>query len=190
MTESDRQITGLLRAWRCGDAGAIDALMPLVYSQLRVLASRYMRQEHVGHTLGPTALVHEAYFKLLSADTPWEDRAHFMAIAAITMRRILVDYARNHRRSKRGSGAEKVALEDVLLSQPPMSLDILALDRAITRLSLQDARKGKLIELSYFGGLSCEEAATVLEISTSTVNRELKMAKAWLRQELSTAETA
>jgi RNA polymerase sigma factor (TIGR02999 family) len=165
----------------------MDELMPLVYHQLRALASRYMRLERTGHTLGPTALVHEAYLKLLSSETPWEDRVHFMAIAAITMRRILVDHARANRRGKRGSGADRVALDDVVLLQPPMSLDILALDDAMNRLSLQDARKAKLIELSYFGGMNCEEAAAVLEVSTATVNRDLKMAKAWLRQELSGA---
>lgn len=163
--------------------------MPLVYDQLRSLASRYMRQERSGHTLSPTALVHEAYLKLLSSDVSWEDRVHFMAIAAITMRRILVDHARGSRRAKRGGGAERVALEDVLLFQEPMNLDILALDDALARLTQQDARKGRLIELSYFGGLNCEEAAAVLEVSTATVNRELKLAKAWLQQELNSASS-
>jgi RNA polymerase sigma factor (TIGR02999 family) len=187
MTESASQITRLLHAWRSGDSNAMDQLMPLVYHQLRALASRYMRQERMGHTLGPTALVHEAYLKLLSSETPWDDRVHFMAIAAITMRRILVDHARASRRAKRGSGADHVELDDVVLLQPPMSLDILALDDAMNRLALQDARKAKLIELSYFGGMNCEEAAAHLEVSTATVNRDLKLAKAWLRQELSGA---
>jgi RNA polymerase sigma factor (TIGR02999 family) len=187
MPEPAPQITSLLRAWRAGDSNAMDELMPLVYHQLRTLASRYMRQERAGHTLGPTALVHEAYLKLLSSETPWEDRVHFMAIAAITMRRILVDHARANHRTKRGSGADKVALDDVVLLQPPMNLDILALDDAMNRLSVQDARKAKLIELSYFGGMNCEEAAAVLQVSTATVNRDLKLAKAWLRHELASA---
>ena len=187
MPEPASQITSLLRAWHSGDSNAMDELMPLVYHQLRTLASRYMRQERAGHTLGPTALVHEAYLKLLSSETPWEDRVHFMAIAAITMRRILVDHARANHRNKRGSGADKVALDDIVLLQPPMNLDILALDDAMNRLSVQDARKAKLIELSYFGGMNCEEAAAVLEVSTATVNRDLKLAKAWLRHELSSA---
>ena len=189
MTEPHSKITVLLHAWRSGDSNAMEELMPLVYDQLRSLASRYMRQERSGHTLSPTALVHEAYLKLLSSDVSWEDRVHFMAIAAITMRRILVDHARGSRRAKRGGGAERVALEDVLLFQEPMNLDILALDDALARLTQQDARKGRLIELSYFGGLNCEEAAAVLEVSTATVNRELKLAKAWLQQELNSASS-
>jgi len=189
MVESTSQITRLLRACRSGDSSAMDELMPLVYDQLRTLAMRYMRQERTGHTLGPTALVHEAYLKLLSSETPWQDRVHFMAIAAITMRRILVDYARASNRVKRGSGAERVALEDVMLFQKPMNLDILALDDALTRLSQQDPRRGRLIEMSYFGGMNCEETAAVLEVSTATVNRDLKLAKAWLREELKSAGT-
>ncbi len=188
--EPASNITRLLRAWHSGDPDAMDELMPLVYEQLRALASRYMHQEHAGHTLSPTALVHEAYLKLLSAETPWEDRVHFMAIAAITMRRILVDHARSSLRVKRGSGAERVSLDDVILLQRPRSIDFLALDEAISRLSLQDARKAKLIELSYFGGLNCEEAAAAMEISSATVNRDLKLAKAWLRQELSVLTSA
>lgn len=190
MTEPHSDVTRLLRAWRSGDSNAMEELMPLVYSQLRSLATRYMRQERPGHTLSSTALVHEAYLKLLSSESPWEDRVHFMAIAAMTMRRILVDHARTSRRSKRGGGADRVALEDAMLSQQPMSLDILALDDALLRLSQQDARKGRLIELSYFGGLNCEEAAAVLEVSTATVNRDLKLARAWLQQELNGAPSA
>ena len=180
MAEPAAHVTRLLHAWRSGDSHAMDELMPLVYDQLHSLASRYMRQENAGHTLSSTALVHEAYLKLLSSDVSWQDRIHFMAIAAMTMRRILVDHARTSRRVKRGSGAERVALEDVALFEEPMSLDILALDDALVRLTQQDARKGKLIELTYFGGLNCEEAAAALEVSTATINRDLKLAKAWL----------
>lgn len=184
-SESGFDVTRLLHAWRAGDPAAMDQLLPIVYEQLRSLASRYMRRERPDHTLGATALVHEAYMKLLSTESPWEDRVHFMAVAAITMRRILVDHARTHRRVKRGSGVEKIALDEALVVQKEMSVDVLALDFALTRLSQQDERKGRLIELSYFGGMNCEEVAAVLEVSTATVNRELKLAKAWLRHELS-----
>jgi RNA polymerase sigma factor (TIGR02999 family) len=184
MTEPHSKATVLLRAWRSGDASAMEELRPLVYDRLAWLASRSRSQERQGQTLNSTALVHQAYLKLLSSEVCWEDRVHFMAIAAITMRRILVDHARGSRRAKRGSGAEKVALEDALLSQVPMNLDILALDNAFILRSQYDPRKGRLIELLYFDGLSCKEAAAVVEISTATANWDLKLAKAWLQQEL------
>jgi len=184
MAESVAQITRLLHQCRSGDSDAMNQLMPLVYEQLRSLAAHYMRRERTEHTLQATALVHEAYLKMFDATTDWEDRAHFLAIAAITMRRILVDHARASKRDKRGSGAERIDLDDLLLIQPPMDLDILSLDLALTRLTEQDARKGRLIELTYFGGLNAEEAAIVLSVSTATVNRELKLGKAWLRNEM------
>jgi len=184
MTEANSQITQLLGAWRSGDSDALDQLMPLVYEQLRVLASRYMRKERTDHTLRATALVHEAFLKLLEADVGFEDRMHFLAIAAITMRRILVESARSHRSAKRGGGAEKVVLDDAILISQPVGIDVLDLDAALTRLGKQDQRKARLIELTYFGGMSAEEAAAVLEISTATVNRDLKLARAWLQREL------
>jgi len=184
MTESTSQITRLLHACRTGDSDAMNQLMPLVYEQLRSLAAHYMRQERAEHTLQATALVHEAYLKIFDATTDWEDRAHFLAIAAITMRRILVEHARSTKRVKRGNGAERIELDDLLLIQPPMNLDILSLDIALSRLSEQDSRRGRLIELTYFGGLSAEEAAIVLGVSTATINRDLKLAKAWLRNEM------
>jgi RNA polymerase sigma factor (TIGR02999 family) len=187
MTEPSHQITELLLAWRSGDAEALDRLMPVVYDQLRSLASHYLRQERPDHTLRTTDLVHEAYLKLLSSEVVWEDRVHFMAIVAITMRRILVDHAKATRRVKRGGGAAKVLWDDALLAAQPEGTDFLDLDAALTRLSEQDPRKARLIELFYFGGLKCEEAAVVLEVSTATVNRDLKLAKAWLRQELRSA---
>lgn len=190
MSESPVEVTRLLKAWRSGDSSAMDELVPLVYEQLRSLASCYMRKERSDHTLGPTALVHEAYLKLLSSEVLWEDRVHFMSIAAITMRRVLVDHARTAKRVKRGSGGARVPLDEVLLQQEPASADILALDDALSRLTQQDARKGRLIELSYFGGMNCEEAAAVLEVSTATVNRDLKLAKAWLRHALSDSPEA
>jgi RNA polymerase sigma factor (TIGR02999 family) len=184
MTEPDSQITELLVAWRGGDPAALDQLMPLVYEQLRLLASRYMRKERPDHTLRATALVHEAYIKLLSTEVLFEDRMHFLAVASITMRRILVESARSHRSLKRGSGAEKLALEDLALTSEPAGIDILDLDVALNELSLQDMRKARLIELTYFGGMNAEEAAALLEISTATVNRDLKLARAWLQRAL------
>lgn len=187
MSRPNHQITELLLAWRSGDAEALNNLMPLVYTQLRSLASHYLRQERSDHTLRPTDLVHEAYLKLLSSEVIGEHRVHFMAIVAITMRRILGDHARGNRRVKRGSGATRVIWDDALLAAQPEGTDFLDLDAALTRLSEQDPRKARLIELFYFGGLKCEEAAVVLEVSTATVNRDLKLAKAWLRQELRSA---
>ncbi len=187
MLEPSSQVTRLLHSWRSGDSAAMDELMPLVYDQLRTLASRYMRNERPNHTLSSTALVHEAYMKLLSSEISWQDRVHFMAIAAITMRRILVDHARTSQRAKRGSGAERVELEDVMLAHQPIHIDVLALDDALTRLTQQDERKGRLMELTYFGGMNCDEAAEALQVSTATINRDLKLAKAWLRQELAAA---
>ena len=187
MNEPDHQITQLLLAWRAGDAKALDRLMPLVYGQLQLLASQYLRQERPAHTLRTTDLVHEAYLKLLSSRVIGEDRFHFMAIVAITMRRVLSDHAKGNRRVKRGSGATRVVWDDALLATQPEGADFLDLDAALTRLSEQDPRKARLIELFYFGGLKCEEAAVLLEVSTATVNRDLKLAKAWLREELSAA---
>jgi len=184
MNEPDHQITQLLLAWRSGDAEALDRLMPLVYDQLRSLASQYLRQERPGHTLRTTELVHEAYLKLLSSEVAGDDRVHFMNIVAMTMRRILVDHARANLRGKRGSGATRVVWDEALLAAQPEGTDLLDLDFALDRLSQQDPRKARLIELFYFGGLKCEEAAVVLKISTATANRDLKLAKAWLRQEL------
>src|SRR5271163_704570 len=150
MNEPDHQITQLLLAWRSGDAEALERLMPLVYDQLRSLASHYLRQERPDHTLRTTDLVHEAYLKLVSSEVVGEDRVHFMAIVAITMRRILGDHARGNRRVKRGSGATRVVWDDALLATQPESTDFLDLDAALTRLSEQDPRKARLIELFYF----------------------------------------
>ncbi|AXC13619.1 hypothetical protein ACPOL_4344 [Acidisarcina polymorpha] len=152
------------------------------------MAANYMRRERGEHTLQATALVHEAYLRLFDETTDWVDRAHFLAIAAITMRRILVEHARSSRRIKRGSGAKRIELDDLLQIQPPMDLDVLSLDFALSRLTEQDARKGRLIELTYFGGMNAAETAIVLGVSTATVNRDLKLAKAWLRNEIGSAQ--
>lgn len=181
-------VTSLLLAWRSGDREALDELMAVVYRQLHVLAAGYMSRERPDHTLSATALVHEVYLKLLSADVHLQDRAHFLAVAASMMRRILIDRARSVQRIKRGSGAQKLSLvtletTTVLLTQSNPE-EVLYLDQALTRLEQQDIRKARLMEMVYFGGLNCDEAALVLEVSVATVNRDLKMARAWLKHEL------
>jgi RNA polymerase sigma factor (TIGR02999 family) len=181
-------VTSLLLAWRSGDREALDALMAVVYRQLHVLAVGYMSRERPDHTLSATALVHEVYLKLLSADVQLQDRAHFLAVSASIMRRILIDRARSLQRVKRGGGAQKLSLvtletTTVFLAQTNPE-EVLYLDQALTRLEQQDTRKARLMEMVYFGGLNCDEAALVLEVSVATVNRDLKMAKAWLKHEL------
>jgi len=188
MSRTGTEVTSLLLAWRSGDREALDELMAVVYRQLHVLATSYMNRERPDHTLSATALVHEVYIKLLSADVHLQDRAHFLAVAASIMRRILIDRARSLQRIKRGSGAQKLSLvtletTTVLLTQSNPE-EVLYLDQALTRLEQQDMRKARLMEMVYFGGLNCDEAALVLEISIATVNRDLKMAKAWLKHEL------
>ena len=182
------EVTRLLQEWRSGKQGALDELMPLVYGELHARAASYMRRERPGHTLRTTALVHETFLRLLPTETRWEDRAHFLAVAAVTMRRILTDHARGVQRAKRGSGGARVSLEDIqneagmlVQAEPAEMLD---LDDALNRLAIQDPRKGRLMEMIYFGGLNCDEAALVLSVSVATVNRDLKLARAWLRQEL------
>lgn len=179
-----RSITQLLADSRSGDGAALDRLMPLVYDELRRLAGSYMRNESVGHTLQPTALVHDAYLRLVNSDIELQDRAHFFAVAARLMRRILVDHARAKGRQKRG-GALRVTLAESLDAAIGPDLDILDLEDAILRLSEIDERKGKVVELHFFGGLSYHETAEALGISPATVDRELRFAKAWLHHELS-----
>ncbi len=181
-------ITVLLAAWRTGDRRALDLVMGIVYRQLHSLASSYMSRERQGHTLSATALVHEAYLRLMASDIELADRAHFLAVAATTMRRILIDRARSLRSIRHGSGAVKLTLAVLdnaeLLSGERESLEVLYLDQALNRLQQQDDRKAQLMEMVYFGGLNCDEAAVVLSVSVSTINRELKLAKAWLKQSL------
>ncbi len=177
-------VTGLLRAWRDGDATAVDRLVPLVYDELHGLADRFMRRERADHTLQATALVNEAFLRLVDADVPWEDRAHFLAVAARTMRRILVDYARARGRAKRGGEMEKVSLEGAAVVDPARLPDLVELDEALERLAAQDERKARAIELHYFGGLSYEETAKVLDVSPVTVHRDMRLAKAWLYRHL------
>lgn len=183
-TGGDR-VTHLLRSWRRGDDEARDRVVALVYEELHRLADRRMRGERQGHTLQPTALVNEAFLRLAGADVPWQDRTHFYAVAARTMRRVLVDHARAKRRQKRGGGLREVTLEDAAIVGPERPVDMIALDGALDRLGEQDERKARAIELHYFAGMSYEELAEVLGVSPATVHRDLRLARAWLYHELS-----
>jgi RNA polymerase sigma factor (TIGR02999 family) len=184
-----QDITRLLRAWSAGDESALGQLAPLVESELHRLAQRYLRQERPGHTLQPTALVNEAYLRLLDwKNVDWQNRAHFMGMAATMMRRILVDHARHHSFLKRGGEAIKVSLDAEQIVSSERDPDLIALDEALTRLAEIDARKSQVIELRFFGGLSVEEAAEVMKISPRTVKREWSLAQAWLHCELTGGE--
>jgi RNA polymerase sigma factor (TIGR02999 family) len=187
MTESapERQlVTRLLKEWGSGNKAALDELMPVVYQQLRKLASICLRSERPDHTLRATALVHEAYLRLVDADVAWEDRVHFFAVSARLLRRILVDHAKANKRQKRGGGAATISLDEAIMIGPQTTGGIVELDEALQRLAVHDRRKSDIIELLCFGGLTYDEAAAALNISPATVHRELKMAKAWLHREL------
>ena len=178
-------VTRLLLEWKRGDAAALDRLLPLIYAELRRIASRHLRRERLGHTLQPTALVHEAYLKLVQAtELEWRDRAHFFAVAARVMRQILVDHARARQAGKRGGALRKVSIEDVAAPGVTADVDLLALDTALGRLAHFDPQQSRVVELRYFGGLTIEETAEVIGVSPATVKREWMMAKAWLRREL------
>lgn len=184
--EIDRtEVTTLLQAWQGGDAGALERLLPLLYGQLHAIARRQLLGERPDHTLQPTALVHEAYLRLVGLDAPFEHRVHFLAVAARTMRRVLVDHARARLRVKRGSGAVQVTLQEGMAAAAPEPIaDLVALDDALTRLSVLDERKAKVVELHYFGGLTHIEVAAALDVSPGTVDRDLRTARAWLSREL------
>jgi RNA polymerase sigma-70 factor (ECF subfamily) len=181
------QITQLLKEWGEGNQAALDKLMPLVYEELRRQASRYLRNERQGHTLQTTALIHEAYLKLLGNERiEWQNRSHFFAIASTAMRRILVDHARERHREKRGGNAENLPLDEAFqISSNEKSVDLIALDEALNRLAKLDARQAKIVELRYFSGLSNDETAAILGVSEGTVRNDWKIAKAWLKQEIS-----
>ncbi len=180
-----QEVTSLLHAWRGGDRGALDKLMPLVYGELRRIAHRYMLREHAGHTLQTTAVVNEAYLRLVDArQVEWKDRAHFFAISANLMRRILVEFARSRGRNKRGGSVQKVQLDEALVVSPQRGTDLVALDDALTALAAMDERRAKVIELRFFGGLSVEETAEVLNVSPDTVMRDWRLAKVWLWREM------
>jgi len=181
---SPEAVTRLLQAWRGGDQAALNGLMPIVYDQLRLIAGNYFKSEAPGHTLQATAVVHEAFLRLAGSDVEWQDRAHFLAIAASTMRRILVDHARSNRRDRRGGGAVAFSLEEAIVVSSEPNAQVVRLDDALTALAALDERKARILEFMYFGGLTYAETAEALAISEATVHRELKMAKAWLRHEL------
>jgi len=186
---STQSVTDLLQAWASGDQAALDELLPLVYDDLRRQARRYMRAQPAGHTLQTTALVHEAYLRLVGqSSVEWKGRAHFFGVASKAMRSILVDHARARNAAKRGGSARAITLDDAGgIAGPQASVDVLALDEALGRLAELDARKSRLVELRYFGGLGIDEAAAVLGVSPATVKREWTTARAWLRRELSVA---
>ncbi|MCC7003787.1 MAG: sigma-70 family RNA polymerase sigma factor [Gemmatimonadaceae bacterium] len=175
-------VSQLLIDWRSGDREALDRLIPLVHAELHRMAAECLRGERPGHTLQPTALVNEAYLRLIGANVAWQDRAHFFAVAATTMRRVLVDHARAHGRLKRAG--RPVSLEDSIIIAPGRADDFLIVDDALDRLTAQDARAARVIELHYFGGLTYEETAEALGISAATVDRDLRFARAWLHREL------
>ena len=183
MHPSGHEITRLLHAWSEGDPTALDQLMPIVYDDLRRLAQRYMTQERPDHTLQATALVHEAYLRLLASTHPsWQDRAHFYAVCARLMRRILVDWPRTRHRLKRAGGAEPLTLQEAITAVGTSGTDLVAVDDALTALAALDARKSQIVELRFFGGLSIDETAEVLRTSPTTVTREWRLARAWLRR--------
>ena len=176
--------TALFISWRGGDRAALDRLLPLVYDELAIIAHGALQRERDGHTLQTRALVHEAYLRLIDADVSYQDRSHFLAIAARTMRQVLVDHARTRGRDKRGGDAVRVDLDEVSVPAPAVSFDVIALHEALDRLSSFDARKAQIVELHFFGGLNQEEAAAALGLSTRTVERELRSARALLRHDL------
>ena len=182
-------VTRLLLAWGEGEDTALDKLIPLVYQELRRLARRYMYGERAGHTLQTTALVNEAYLRLIdSRRVHWQNRAHFFAISAQLMRRILVDFARSRRYQKRGGGAQKVTFDEGLIVPPRQGRDLVRLDSALDALADTDARKARVVELRFFGGLSVAETAEVLNVSPDTVLRDWRLAKDWLAREMGKAE--
>ena len=178
-------LTGLLRAWSGGDRVALEKLTPQVYKELHRLAGLYMARERPNHPLQATALINEAYIRLIDwKDVRWQSRTHFFAMAATLMRRVLVDMARSRDQAKRGGGVTETALDDQVLMQLEKSAQVLALDEALTRLEEMDERKARLVELRFFGGLSVEETAAAMELSERTVAREWNLARAWLKLEM------
>jgi len=180
------EVTQLLLRWSEGDKAALGKLMPLVYRELRRLAGHYMRRERPGHTLQASALVNEAYLRLVDyRRMQWQNRAHFFAVAAQAMRRVLVEHARSRQYAKRGGTAQRISLDDVAVLTDQQAAELVALDEALTSLEALDARKARIVELRYIGGLSIEEAAETLGVSTATVERDWRSAKAWLYRAIS-----
>jgi len=185
-----QEITQLLKEWSDGDKSALDKLMPLVYDELHRIARRYMRQEGPGHPLQTTALIHEAYLKLVNpaANQKWENRSHFFGVAAMAMRQILVDHARARGRIKRRAWAQRVSLDEALTASDKPDTDLVALDEALKELERFDSRAGKVVEMRFFGGMTIEETAKALNVSPSTVKKDWEMARAWLHHELNIGE--
>jgi RNA polymerase sigma factor (TIGR02999 family) len=185
-TPTPSTITRLLRAWSAGDAAAGDALMPLVYDELRRRARRYLRRERREHTLEPTALVHEAYMRLVDQrEADWRNRTQFYAVAAVVMRRVLVDHARSHRAEKRGGSLFRVPLDEGMAQGEAREVDLMDLEEALVELAAHDTRQARIVELRYFAGLSIEETAEVVGISPATAKRDWTMARAWLYRRVS-----
>jgi RNA polymerase sigma factor (TIGR02999 family) len=184
--EASSKVTKLLREWREGDRNALDVLLPLVYKELHRLAHFQLRNERTGHTLQSTALVHEAYVRLVGMNAPqWESRTHFFAIAAQLMRQILVDYARRHRADKRGGGVCKLSLQEAEVTPRQRDVDVIALDDALQALARIDERQSRVVELRFFAGLSLGEISEALEVGPATVQRDWTAARAWLHREMS-----
>ncbi len=183
MIPKPSDVTQLLVNWNNGDQAALDELLPLVNDELRRLARNYLRRENPGHTLQPTALVNEAYLRLIDQkQVQWQNRAHFFGIAAQLMRRILVDHARRHAYAKRGGGAMQVSFDEGMAVTEAKAAELLAVHEALEKLSAMDPRKGRIVELRFFGGLNLDETAEILEISSPTVQREWRATKAWLHR--------
>jgi len=181
-TSSSKNVSELLVAWSDGDQAALDRLTPLVYNELHRLARRYMRREHQGHTLQTSALVNEAYLRLVhQRDVRWQNRSHFFGIAAQLMRRILVDHARSHGRAKRGGDAHKLSLDATVIVSKERDVDLVTIDEALSKLAKLDPQKSRIVELKFFGGLSTEEIAECLHVSSRTIEREWRKAKVWLK---------
>jgi RNA polymerase sigma factor (TIGR02999 family) len=186
MSPSPSNVTQMLQDWSNGDQEVLDKLVPVVYEELRHQAARYLRRERPGHTLQTTALIHEAYIRLIDQKSVrWQNRAHFFAIAAQLMRRILVDHARSHHAAKRGGSDIKLPLEEAMIVSEGREVDLVALDEALEKLAAIDPQQSRVVELKFFSGLSVEETAQVLGISARTVKRDWNVAKAWLRREIS-----
>jgi RNA polymerase sigma factor (TIGR02999 family) len=187
---SSSQVSKLLVNWRRGDQGAREALIPLVYNELRRLARLHLRRERPDHTLQSAALVHEAYLRLIRQDHPqWQNRAHFFGVAAQLMRHILVDHASNRAAAKRGAGAPRLSLDEEVALPQARDVDIVALDDALNQLAALDPQQSRVVELRFFGGLSIEETSVVLGISPATVKREWATARAWLQREMKNKDT-
>jgi len=185
MTPSSSNVTQMLRDWSNGDREVLDKLIPIVYEELRRQAARYLRRERPGHTLQTTALIHEAYLRLIDQkDVRWQNRAHFYAISAQVMRHILVDHARSRQAAKRGGSDIKLPLEEAMIASEGREVDLVALDEALERLAAIDPQQSRVVELRFFSGLNVEETAEVLGVSTRTVKRDWNVAKAWLRREI------